>query len=149
MTCEPEGLNQGGARPGRGSGRTIGGVGTARSPRIETSSWGRLVVEGADRPYKDGKLYPGGAREWDWRETGTAHSPGIQTADLEEILAHGAEVVVLSRGVLGRLGVGPEALAFLEDEGVEVHVHRTKEAVRIYNRLRETRAVGALIHSTC
>ncbi len=51
--------------------------------------------------------------------------------------------------MLGRLGVGPEALAFLEDEGVEVHVHRTKEAVRVYNRLRETRAVGALIHSTC
>ncbi len=48
-----------------------------RSPKITHLSWGRLEVEGQDGPFKDAKLYPGGAREWDWNETGTSHEPGI------------------------------------------------------------------------
>jgi hypothetical protein len=42
------------------------------SPQITHVSWGRLEVEGKAEPYKDAKLFPGGSREWDWRETGTA-----------------------------------------------------------------------------
>jgi hypothetical protein len=56
---------------------------------------------------KDFKLYPGGGREWDWNETGTRHVPGIQPADVEELFAHGATVVVLSRGMDLRLHVDP------------------------------------------
>lgn len=37
-----------------------------RSPRITRLSWGHLEIEGG-RAFKDAKLYPGGAREWDWR----------------------------------------------------------------------------------
>jgi len=33
---------------------------------------------------KDFKLYPGGGREWDWDETRTWHTPGIQPADVKE-----------------------------------------------------------------
>ena len=50
-----------------------------------------------EKPYKDAKLFPGGSREWNWRETGTEHVPGIQPADVQELLDHGAKVVVLSR----------------------------------------------------
>ena len=74
----------------------------SQSPRISHLSWGRLEIEGQGA-FKDAKLYPGGAREWDWRETGTRHMPGIQAADVEELLEHGAQVVVLSKGVLARL----------------------------------------------
>ena len=64
-----------------------------RSPRIVRISWGRMEVErlGAG---KDFKLYPGGGRAWDWAETGTMHSPGIQPADVEDLLARGATTVV-------------------------------------------------------
>jgi hypothetical protein len=48
---------------------------------------------------KDFKLYPGGGRKWDWRETGTQHVPGIQPSDVQELLDHGATVVVLTRGM--------------------------------------------------
>ncbi|MGD8330932.1 MAG: hypothetical protein PVJ49_15995 [Acidobacteriota bacterium] len=47
------------------------------SPRIIDLAWGRIEVEGHDRPFKDARLYPGGAREWDGRETRTAHTPDI------------------------------------------------------------------------
>src|SRR2546426_10551617 len=61
-----------------------------RSPRIKHVSWGRLEVEGKAEPYKDAKLFPGGSREWNWRESGTEHSPGIQPADVQELLDHSA-----------------------------------------------------------
>lgn len=118
------------------------------SPRITHLSWGRLEVEGG-RAFKDAKLFPGGAREWDWRESGTAHVPGIQPADVEELLAHGATVVVLSRGILERLQVCPETLKMLEDRGVSAYVLQTEKAVRSYNELREKKPVGGLFHSTC
>ena len=118
------------------------------APRITRLSWGHLEVEGA-RAFKDAKLYPGGAREWDWRETGTHHLPGIQPADVAELLDHGAEVVVLSKGILERLRVCPETLDLLRDRGVAVHVLQTEQAVARYNELRRRAPVGGLFHSTC
>ena len=117
------------------------------SPRITHISWGRLEVDG--KSFKDAKLYPGGAREWNWRETGTHHVPGIQPADVAELLDHGAEIVVLSKGVWERLQVCPETLTLLEGKGVAVEVLETESAVSRYNVLRETARVGGLFHSTC
>lgn len=123
---------------------------TAASPRISSLSWGMLEVEGRDGAYKDAKLYPGGSREWDWTETGTSHDPGVQPADVEELLAHGAEEVVLSTGMWRRLEVRPETLELLEERGVRCHVLQTEDAVERYDALRAAGvAVGALVHSTC
>lgn len=120
-----------------------------RSPRIQSARWGRIQLDDGSS-YKDAKLYPGGAREWDWNETGTRHSPGVQAADVQELLDHGAEVVVLATGVYERLQVCPETRQRLDQQGVDVHVEQTEAAVERYNQLVEDgRAVGALIHSTC
>lgn len=120
------------------------------SPRITHISWGCLEIEGREQPFKDAKLYPGGARAWDWNETGTSHTPGIQPADVDELLDHGAEVVVLSRGMNERLKVKPETLQMLGDRGIESHVLETTEAVRRYNDLLDAdEPVGGLFHSTC
>lgn len=118
------------------------------APRITGFSWGRLEIDD-DRSFKDAKLFPGGAREWNWRETGTAHDPGIQPADVEELLEHGADVVVLSKGVMERLRICPETLEMLKNRGVAAHVLQTEEAVRLYNELQRKRRVGGLFHSTC
>ncbi len=120
-----------------------------RSPRITRLSWGRLEVEGQSSPFKDAKLFPGGAREWDWKETGTRHEPGIQPADVQELLEHGATAVVLSKGFYERLQVGRETLRELEERNVPVHVAQTEEAAKLYNELSGRERVGALIHSTC
>lgn len=121
----------------------------SRSPRITHVSWGRLEIEGAERPFKDAKLYPGGARDWDWNETGTRHVPGIQPADVEELLERGAREVVLARGMLRALRVQDATLEALNARGVEAHVLPTREAVELYNRMAGETPVGALIHSTC
>ena len=121
---------------------------SSRSPRIRHISWGRMEVEGLGAG-KDFKLYPGGGRAWDWTETGTRHSPGIQPADVEELLEHGSKVVVLSRGMQLVLQTCPETLQMLRERGIPVHVEETKAAVALYNKLAETEAVGGLFHSTC
>ena len=121
---------------------------TVRSPRIARLSWGRLEVEGHGH-FKDAKLFPGGAEEWDWAETGTSHTPGIQPADVEGILSRGATVVVLSLGMRERLHVCPETLDLLKARGVVAQVLPTAEAVQVYNDLAEKGKVGGLFHSTC
>jgi len=119
------------------------------SPRVKHVSWGRLEVEAQAEPYKDAKLFPGGSCEWDWRKTGTSHKPGIQIADVQELLDHGASVVVLSRGMAECLHVPHETLDFLKQRQIPVHVLPTKEAAQLYNKLAEAEPVGGLFHTTC
>jgi hypothetical protein len=119
-----------------------------RPPRILQISWGRMEVEGLGMG-KDFKLYPGGGRAWDWAETGTTHSPGIQPADVEELVAHGATTVVLSQGMTKRLQVHPDTRRYLEQRSITVHVAETREAITAYNDLIQCALVAGLFHSTC
>jgi hypothetical protein len=120
-----------------------------RSPIVTHLSWGEMVIEGIGSG-RDFKLFPGGGCQWDWTKTGTHHRPGIQIADLAELLAYGSEAVVLSRGIQSMLHTCPEVFELLHESGVEVYVTETKSAVGIYNSLATRgRRVGGLFHSTC
>jgi hypothetical protein len=120
-----------------------------KSPRIEHIEWGRMQVSGIGSG-KDFKLWPGGGREWDWGETGTRHVPGIQPADIDELLDRGVRILVLSRGMLLRLQTCTETLELLRRRGIEVRIAETREAAAIYNELAASgAAVGGLFHSTC
>jgi len=120
-----------------------------RSPHIRHLSWGRMEVDGVGVG-KDFKLWPGGGREWDWRETGTHHVPGIQPADIKELLEKDSQTVVLSRGMLLMLHTCQETLDLLEEKNIAVHVAETKAAAEIYNDLASRgNFVAGLFHSTC
>lgn len=119
------------------------------SPRITKLSWGTMTVEGVGSG-KDFKLWPGGGREWDWAETRTHHVPGIQPADVAELVDNGCTTIVLTRGMLLRLQTADETLEMLDRRGIKVHITETKAAVRIYNDLAANgETVGGLFHSTC
>ena len=120
----------------------------APAPKILSVKWGAIQVDTLPNG-KDFKLYPGGGRSWDWGETGTRHRPGIQVADVEELLDRGATTVVLSQGMDLVLQVDPSTVTYLEGKGVTVHVAETRKAVEIYNSLVGKTAVGGLFHSTC
>ena len=99
---------------------------------------------------KDFKVWPGGGREWNWRETDTHHVPGIQPADVMELLDKGSRTLVLSRGMLRMLQTCKATLELLKERKIPVHVAETKEAVEIYNDLvSKGEAVGGLFHPTC
>jgi len=99
--------------------------------------------------------YPSAAAEREMLSTHGATSPldelrpVAHAADVQELVDHGAEVVVLSRGMELMLQTSPETLDLLRRLSVEVHVAETKDAVELYNRLAASRAAGCLIHSTC
>ncbi len=51
--------------------------------------------------------------------------------------------------MLKRLGICPETLELLKQQGVVVHVLPTQDAVHLYNELRKTEQVAGLFHTTC
>lgn len=119
---------------------------------ISYLSWGQMIVTTGSEThrFKDCKIWPGGVRAWDWNETGTRHAPGIQPADLQEILEHNPEIIILGCGMLQRLGVCPETEELLRSRGLPYHLLATPQAVELYNDLaRQGKRVGGVFHSTC
>jgi hypothetical protein len=122
------------------------------STEITHITWGTIEVniEGRTHRFKDCKVWPGGAVEWKWNETGTSHQPGIQPVDLEEILAHDIELIILSRGMVGRLRIHPETEQMLNSQGMEYHIEKTQRAVKMFNEfIKRGKKVGGIFHSTC
>jgi len=121
-------------------------------PEVLNLSWGVIKVKhsGDTLTFKDAKLYPGHATAWDWGETGTHHNPGIQYADVREILNAGVDRIILTRGQYGNLGITNGLVDQIEQEDVAVDVAQTEEAVTMYERYRKQGVnVGIIIHSTC
>jgi hypothetical protein len=119
---------------------------------ITDLAWGQMevTINGEVQRFKDCKIWPGGAREWRWEETGTHHNPGIQTADIEDVFERGAEVIVIGRGQLGRLNVSTEAEAFLREREIPYHIEKTQKAIALFNELSQAgKRVGGVFHSTC
>jgi len=116
---------------------------------VVADGWGYIEVDGLGR-FRDARLWPGGGRAWDWRETGTDHDVGIQPADVSELLEHDPDVVVLGCGRQGRLTVRDETLTVLRQRGVDVVCEQTAAAITAYNALAaDDRRVAALLHTTC
>ncbi|KAM5179968.1 mth938 domain-containing protein [Mantella aurantiaca] len=118
------------------------------SPEISRISWGSMNV-GGER-YKDCKVWPGGSRTWDWRETGTEHNPGVQPADVEEVVKKGVKTLVIGRGMSEALQVPASTLEYIKSQGIDVLVFQTEKAVKEYNSLvSQGVRVGGVFHSTC
>lgn len=120
-----------------------------KSPIIEHLSWGVMEVAGLGKG-KDMKLWPGGGRGWDWTETSTRHVPGIQIADISELIDQGANVIVLTRGMDLVLQTCPETVAWLKNQDLTFHILETRQAAALYNDLaKQNVSVGGVFHSTC
>ena len=88
-----------------------------------------VTIQNKTHQFKDCKIWPGDAKAWDWRITGTHHRPGIQPADIAEILDQDIEVMILSRGMQLMLHTCPETEAMLQSRGVVYHIEETGQAV--------------------
>uniref|UniRef100_A0A8C9TYU7 Mth938 domain-containing protein n=1 Tax=Scleropages formosus TaxID=113540 RepID=A0A8C9TYU7_SCLFO len=84
------------------------------------------------------------------QNTAFLHYPGVQPADLEEILKKGVDILVIGRGMSEALQVPSSTLDYVRQQGVNVKVFQTEKAVREYNTLAGQGAkVGGVFHSTC
>lgn len=118
------------------------------SPTIKKVSWGQVELTDGNT-YRDAMLYPGGCQPWDWNKSGTHHKPGILPQDVQYLLEHGAEAIVLSRGKHNRLQTAEATIKLLENKSIPYYQLQTDKAVKKYNSLAKNKQVGALIHSTC
>jgi hypothetical protein len=120
--------------------------------QITHVEWGKMqvTIDGTLYVFKDCKVWPGGAKEWDWNAAGTHHKPGIQPADIMEIIEKGIDVMILSRGMDLMLHTCPETEDLLDERGIEYRIEETNEAVRLFNHLCiQGKRVGGIFHSTC
>uniref|UniRef100_A0A8C7EIL1 Mth938 domain-containing protein n=1 Tax=Neovison vison TaxID=452646 RepID=A0A8C7EIL1_NEOVI len=108
------------------------------SPEIASLSWGQMKVQGSTKTYKDCKVWPGGSRAWDWRETGTEHSPGVQPADVEEVVKKGVQTLVIGRGMSEALKVGISEHSIPEDGWGPLRLYLTNMSF-----------LGALLNISC
>ncbi len=121
----------------------------SESFRIISSRWGRLEVEklGVGRDFK---LWPGGGRSWDWGEFGTSHRKGVQPGELNELIANGCRVIILTTGRLHRLKILPATVEKAREKNIRLIVASTGKGVKLYNeQVEKGVAVGGLFHSTC
>ncbi len=115
-------------------------------------SWGKMQVniQGKEYDFKDCKIWPEGASNWDWNLTGTTHDTGIQPDDIRDILEHGVDVMVLSRGFDMKMRVSPATEDLLKSLDIEYHIHDTQKAVDLFNSLfQQGKRAGGIFHSTC
>lgn len=121
------------------------------APRITHIEWGKTQVtetNGTVNTYVDCKLSPAGSEKWDWKQTNMHHHPGVQVADVKELIT--ADIIVISRGMELVLETMPETITYLKSLGKEYYVLQSEEAVKKYNELVDAgKKVAALIHSTC
>lgn len=82
---------------------------------------GGITVNSEKLTFRDCKVWPEGAKEWDWTITDTHHVPGTQPMDIEEVLQKGVEVMVLSRGMQLVLQTCPETEELLRSKGIPYH----------------------------
>ena len=115
-------------------------------------SWGKMQIniQGKEYYFKDCKIWPEGACNWDWNLTGTSHETGIQPSDIKDILEHDIEVMVLSRGMDKQMKVAPETEEMLKSRRIEYHIKDTRKTVELFHNLfQQGKRAGGIFHSTC
>ncbi|XP_063807369.1 mth938 domain-containing protein isoform X2 [Pseudophryne corroboree] len=78
------------------------------------------------------------------------HHPGVQPADLEEIVKKDVKTLVIGCGMSEALQVPASTLEYVTSHAIDVRVLRTEKAVAEYNSLASQGVrVGGVFHSTC
>lgn len=113
--------------------------------QITGYNFGHIEIDG--QPYTaDVIITPDGVLSPWWRKEG--HTLGAD--DLSAILAARPDVLVVGTGFYGRMQVPAETRSYLEQQGMELHVSDTREAVQAFNALqRDLARVVAALHLTC
>jgi hypothetical protein len=110
---------------------------------IEKYSFGSITIDGKN--YSNDVIISGrNVKSW-WRAT----SHNVSINDLDPILEEKPKLVIFGAGAAGVMKVSAEAEEYLKNQGIQVMVKKTGEAVKELNRrISESQTVGAF-HLTC
>ena len=115
--------------------------------KITDYSFGRITVDG--QTYTSDVIIHGDDinDKW-WRDTGHR----LAVTDLADVVQDRPEVLIVGTGHSGQMEVPEQVRHDIQSYGIELHVLRTGDAVRIYNELSQERGpenVAAALHLTC
>ncbi len=111
---------------------------------IDAYAFGTVTVDG--RTYSsDVIIYPDHVDPSWWRKEG--HNLSLE--DLEGVLHYDPEVLVIGQGKPGLMNVSRQLVERIREQGIEVIMAPTAEAVRRYNELAGQKKVVATLHLTC
>ncbi len=113
-------------------------------PEIQSYRFGNINIDGENYK-KDVIIFPDRVRSDWWRERGHKLAP----EDLREVFLNDADVLIVGQGAYSRMRVPEDTRERIEDEGFELHVMGTKDAVEMYNQRRDLERVVAALHLTC
>ena len=114
------------------------------APEIQSYRFGSIKIDG-EKFSKDVIIFPDRiCPEW-WREEG--HS--LCSQDLKDVFAADADVLIIGQGAYSRMKVPGATRERIKDEGLELLVMSTIDAVETYNMRREEERVIAALHLTC
>jgi hypothetical protein len=111
---------------------------------IDSYEFGHLVIDG--QSYRQDLLIWPGHIKGDWWRL-EAHL--LQLADVAEALAANPQVLVVGTGNPGNLRVDQELARHLQEQGIDLVVKPTREAVPVINDLAGRRRLAVALHLTC
>ena len=111
---------------------------------ISDYHFGSITVDG--QTYKsDLVILPDAILPSWWRKSG--HK--LLSEDLVKVVAAAPEVLVIGTGAFGLMRVPETTRVFLEDNGIEPVILKSKEAAARFNELAKTRRAAGAFHLTC
>ena len=112
--------------------------------RIEAFSFGNITISGTTYT-TDVIVYPDHV-ESNWvREE--EHRP--QISEFADIVKAAPEILIIGTGYAGVLSIPDQIRNYLTSKGIEVRVEKTKQAIEMFNELRDKEKVVAVLHITC
>lgn len=115
---------------------------------MDSYSFGKMVIDGKTYT-SDLIIFPDHKVDtsW-WRVEGHL----LQPEDLQELFKKKPEVLVIGTGHDGIMKVPGITVLALKEHGIEVHVARTGEAIKLFNNMEKEmpkKKIAAAFHLTC
>ena len=113
-------------------------------PVIDSYSFGKAVIDGCEYT-SDIIVFPHKVESSWWRIDGHR----LVAEDLTEVLRDPPQTLVIGTGMAGLMRVSEETISTLREQGVQVLVSLTTQAVSNYNASQAVRETVAALHLTC
>ena len=111
---------------------------------IDSYKFGEIVIDG--QPYtNDVIIYPDRVDGSWWRKSG--HN--LITEDIRDVLDFNPDTMIVGTGASGMMKVPKDTKEAVKEQGIELIVERTDQAVEEYNRRKDQEKVVAALHLTC